>query len=169
MAAMTGVELLHECVSEGAAATEELGARLGRRLRSGCGIGLRGELGAGKTVFVRGLARGLAVEAPDEVRSPTYLLMVEHPGPVPLLHVDAYFAGRSTDLLADGGMSYLLEGGVLAIEWLDRIGFELPPDFLCIEIEHRELETRRLRFFGLRRVWGETLAALVDHENGAEA
>ena len=89
------------------------------------------------------MALGLGVDEPDEVRSPTYVLMVEHPGPVPLLHMDAYFAERGADFLADGGEAYLLEGGVLAVEWAERLGFDLPPEFLEVAGTHTVREGLR--------------------------
>ena len=137
--------------------TLDLGRRLGRLLSAGEGVALEGELGAGKTLLVRGLAEGLGVDAPEEVRSPTYLLMIEHPGPIPLRHLDAYFAQRSSDFLADGGEAYLLEEGVLAVEWGERLRQELPPGFLRIRIEHTGLETRRITLSGLASIWRDRI------------
>ena len=71
-------------------ATARAGRRVGAALRPGQTVALTGPMGAGKTTFVRGLAAGLQVDEPDEVSSPTYLLVVEHGGPTPLLHADAY-------------------------------------------------------------------------------
>jgi tRNA threonylcarbamoyladenosine biosynthesis protein TsaE len=110
-------------------ATERLGEELGRRLLPGAVLALVGDLGAGKTTLVRGLARGLGVDDPEAVASPTYLLVVEHPGPVPLLHMDAYLPGKLRGFLADGGLDYLAErGAVVAIEWADRLPGALPGD-----------------------------------------
>ncbi len=109
------------------AATERLGAALGQRLTAGAVLGLVGNLGAGKTSLVRGLARGLGVDDPDAVASPTYLLVIEHPGPLPLLHMDAYLPGKLTGFLADGGLDYLADcRGVMAVEWGDRLRSVLP-------------------------------------------
>jgi len=142
-------------------ATFALGEALGRRLVASMGLGLAGELGAGKTVFVQGLASGLRLEAPEEVRSPTWMLMVEHPGPIPLLHMDAYFAARGEEFLADGGQAYLQEGGVLAVEWADRLGIGLPEDFLLVQIDHESAESRQIRMLGAREVWGERVQGLA--------
>jgi tRNA threonylcarbamoyladenosine biosynthesis protein TsaE len=158
---MSSRELLLEVRSDSPAATEELGKWLGARLAAGQGISLRGDLGAGKTVFVRGLARGLEVDLPEEVRSPTYLLMVEHGGRIPLLHLDAYFAERGADFLRDGGEAYVNETGVVAVEWADRLGLALPPDFLDVEIRHAGEEARILRFHGDRRRWGVIVTGLA--------
>ncbi len=143
-------------------ATFRLGEALGRRLKPSQGLGLAGELGAGKTVFVRGLAKGMQVEAPEEVRSPTWMLMVEHPGPLPLLHMDAYFSGRGEDFLADGGEAYLQEGGVLAVEWADRLAWDLPEDFLQVHIDHESPETRRIQLCGQPEVWAACLEGLAE-------
>lgn len=157
---MGTTELLLERHSCGPEATQALGREIGALLQEGEGVALRGELGAGKTVFVRGMAEGLGVEEPSEVRSPTYLLMVEHPGRIPLLHLDAYFAQRGGDFLADGGQAYLEEAGVVAVEWADRLGKEVPGDFLIVELEHRGESERWIRFLGDPELWRERLGPL---------
>jgi len=119
-----------------AAATEALGEWLGRQLQPGEVLGLTGPMGAGKTTLVRGLARGLAVTDPDAVSSPTYLLVVEHPGPKPLLHADAYLPAKLDHFLAEGGLDYLLDRqAVVAVEWADRIARWLPAHTLWLQLE----------------------------------
>ncbi|MCA8975938.1 MAG: tRNA (adenosine(37)-N6)-threonylcarbamoyltransferase complex ATPase subunit type 1 TsaE [Planctomycetes bacterium] len=116
-------------------ATERLGAWLGSQLRPGQCLGLIGDLGAGKTTLVRGLARGLAVFDPDAVSSPTYLLVIEHPGPRPLLHADAYLPDKLAAFLEDGGLDYLLDSrAVCVVEWADRVSSYLPDATLWLEI-----------------------------------
>lgn len=116
--------------------TEALGNALGRRLRAGQGVALIGELGAGKTAFVRGLAVGLRLEDPEAVASPTYLLAIEHHGPVPLLHVDAYLEPKARGFLLDGGLDYVHElGAVLAIEWADRVRDLWPSETVVVELK----------------------------------
>ena len=155
-------EVLAEVTSRSPEQTHELGRRLGSRLVAGQGVALDGELGAGKTVLTRGIAAGLGVDEPDEVRSPTYVLMVEHPGPTPLLHLDAYFAERSTEFLTDGGEAYLQEGGVLVVEWAGRLGIALPDDFLVVEMLHRGTEQRLIRLLGRDEPWARVLERLTD-------
>lgn len=117
------------------AATETLGESIGRRLAAGVTVALVGDLGAGKTCLVRGLARGLGVEEPAAVSSPTYLLAVEHPGPIPLLHMDAYLPEKLRAFLLDGGIDYLAaQGGVVAVEWAERIQDLLPADRMTVEL-----------------------------------
>ena len=118
------------------AATERLGEWLGRHLTPGDTLGLCGELGAGKTTLVRGLARGLQVDDAAAVSSPTYLLVVEHDGPKPLLHADAYLPQKLAGFLDDGGLDYLLdERAVVVVEWADRVRAWLPAATLWLDLE----------------------------------
>jgi tRNA threonylcarbamoyladenosine biosynthesis protein TsaE len=117
------------------AATLALGRALGARLQPGDRLALQGELGSGKTTLVRGLGLGLQLDDPAAVQSPTYLLVIEHPGPRPLLHMDAYLGDKLRRFLADGGLDYLDQrGAIAAIEWADRIPDLLPPDALWVEL-----------------------------------
>ena len=99
--------------------TEDLGARLGAALRPGTVIAYTGDLGAGKTAFTRGLARGLGVT--DRVTSPTYTIVNEYEGNIPLFHFDMYRLSSSEDLFDIGWEDYLSRGGVLAVEWSERV------------------------------------------------
>ncbi|MCK5941172.1 MAG: tRNA (adenosine(37)-N6)-threonylcarbamoyltransferase complex ATPase subunit type 1 TsaE [Planctomycetes bacterium] len=117
------------------AATERLGERIGARLVAGRTVALSGPLGAGKTTFVRGLARGLGVDDPDEVSSPTYLLVIEHDGEVPLLHADAYLPAKLEGFLLDGGLEYLFDPTkVVCVEWAENVRNQLPRETLWVEI-----------------------------------
>jgi tRNA threonylcarbamoyladenosine biosynthesis protein TsaE len=117
------------------AATERLGQWLGAHLGPGDTLGLVGDLGAGKTTLVRGLARGLDLDDPEAISSPTYLLVVEHPGPKPLLHADAYLPQKLVGFLDDGGLDYLLDHrAVVVVEWAERIRDYLPADTLWLQL-----------------------------------
>jgi len=118
------------------AATEALGELLGRRLRPGEALALTGELGMGKTCLARGVARGLGLDEPEAVQSPTYLLVMEHTGPVPMLHVDAYLVDKTRAFLEDGGLDYLLSSpAVVVVEWADRLRELLPPRTLWVHLQ----------------------------------
>ncbi len=117
------------------AATEGLGEAIGRRLVGGAAIGLVGDLGAGKTTLVRGLARGLGLVDPDAVASPTYLLVIEHEGSPRLLHADAYLPAKLQGFLGDGGLEYLFQpDAVSVVEWADRVAAAMPVHTLWLQL-----------------------------------
>jgi tRNA threonylcarbamoyladenosine biosynthesis protein TsaE len=119
--------------------TEEVGAAIGRRLRAGDVLLLVGDLGAGKTTFVRGLARGLGVRG--DVMSPTFQLVRQYRGPVPLAHVDLYRLGEMAEV-DDLGLDEMLDEGALVVEWGDRLRWPGAPR---VVIEHAGGDRRRLR------------------------
>lgn len=131
-------------------ATEELGARLGATLGAGDLVVLSGPLGAGKTVFVRGLARGLGVTG--AVTSPTFVIAREHrPAPgsagVPLVHVDAYRLGigERTDIadeLDDLDLDTPLTGAVVAVEWGEGVAERLSAAHVLVRLERRPDDVR---------------------------
>ena len=122
-----------------AAETESAGEELGRRLRRGDLVLLKGELGAGKTTFVRGVARGTGSDAP--VASPTFQLVRIYPGRVQLAHVDLYRLEKA-DELRDLGLDELLEAGAAVVEWGERLDVE---DAALIEFEHLGGDRRLIR------------------------
>jgi tRNA threonylcarbamoyladenosine biosynthesis protein TsaE len=153
-----------EIRTAGPAETERVGATLGRLIAGGggrgSGVAVFGELGAGKTVFIRGLARGLGVDDPGEVRSPSYLMMVEHPGPVPLFHVDAYFLDKGVRLAEEGALEEALERGVVAVEWPERLPWPCPAEWLRVRIGVRSAVERVLVIEGAPDTWvGDLLGA----------
>jgi tRNA threonylcarbamoyladenosine biosynthesis protein TsaE len=110
--------VIEEVVSRSVEETESVGRRFGERLQAGQMIHLLGDLGAGKTAFVRGLAQGLGID-PDEVSSPTFTLVQEYKGRVTLFHVDLYrLAGAEVD---DLGLDALAAEGIVVIEWANRL------------------------------------------------
>jgi len=113
---------------------QALGERLGRALRAGDVIGLIGPLGAGKTTFVQGLARGAGVPPERLVTSPTFALVNEHPGRVALVHADLYRINDPAEL-DELGLSDTYDRAAVAIEWLDRFPDAAPADRLEIAIE----------------------------------
>jgi tRNA threonylcarbamoyladenosine biosynthesis protein TsaE len=123
-------------------ATEAAGEDLGRRLRQGDLVLLKGELGAGKTTFVRGVGRGCGSAAP--VASPTFQLVRIYPGRLQLAHVDLYRLEKG-DELRDLGLDELLEVGAVVVEWGDRINETAGADAAMISIEHLGGDRRLIR------------------------
>ena len=113
--------------------TEKVGAALGNILAPGTVIAYRGDLGAGKTAFTRGLARGLGVR--EIVTSPTYTIVNEYlGGRMPLFHFDMYRLGSSDELFDIGWEDYLERGGVCAVEWSEQVAEAMPSDTIYVTI-----------------------------------
>ena len=125
-----------EWISRSPAQTEAVGEALGKMLRPGPVLAFRGELGMGKTAFTRGLARGLGCTG--RVTSPTFTIVNEYPGPIPLFHFDLYRLSGPEELWDIGWDDYLARGGVCAVEWSERAADALPPDTLWVTISRLE-------------------------------
>ena len=121
-----------ELRSDGPLATRAIGRALGREARPGTFISLIGELGSGKTQLAKGVAEGL--EVPTVVNSPTFVLMNEHAGRLPLYHVDAYRLAHPEEALDAGLVEDRQSDGVVVLEWADRLDGWLPADRLEITI-----------------------------------
>lgn len=129
-------------VSHSAEETRAVGERLGARLGPGAVVACIGELGAGKTCFLQGLARGLGVESP--VTSPTFVLINEYRGRLPVHHLDAYRTESLTEVL-DLGIEELMHGdGVTVIEWADKLLPLLPAHAIIVSIDGLGDEPRRI-------------------------
>ena len=131
-----------EYITHSPAETEELGCRLGRTLRPGTVVAYFGGLGMGKTAFTRGLARGLGCTC--RVTSPTFTIVNEYSGALPLFHFDMYRLDSSDDLFDIGWEDYLSRGGVCAVEWSERVEDALPDDTLWVSIARGNGENDRI-------------------------
>ena len=144
-----------------------MGAALGKIVRSGDVVALQGDLGAGKTNFVQGLARGLAIA--QDVNSPTFILANEYnDGRLPLYHIDAYRVENAQEAEGFGLDDYLSGDGVTVIEWAERVRNALPRDVLWIEFEYVDENTRYVRATahgprasGLLTEWQDQIATLA--------
>jgi ATPase, YjeE family len=126
-------------ISSSPAETEAFGERFGKRLRAGDMVLLTGELGAGKTTFVRGVARGTGSSAP--VASPTFQLVRVYAGRVQLAHIDLYRIESPGELI-DLGLDELLDQGAVVVEWGDRLDARMAA---LVHLEHLEGDRRMIR------------------------
>ena len=135
-----------EFITTSPAQTERIGAALAGQLKAGTVIAYRGDLGAGKTAFTRGLARGLGYGEP--VTSPTYTIVNEYlGGRLPLFHFDMYRLGSADDLWDIGWDDYLERGGVCAVEWSENVD-EAMENAVYVTIEKTGEESRRITLEG---------------------
>jgi tRNA threonylcarbamoyladenosine biosynthesis protein TsaE len=153
--------ILEETVS-GEEATEQLGRQLASLLRSGDVVALHGELGAGKTCLVRGLAKGLGVDE-GLVASPSFSLINEYPGPVSLFHIDCYRLHLEEEIEELGLEEYMDGRGITAIEWAERI-IHLPDDRLEISIRITSPTGRVIRM----EAYGEIARRIKDYKPNAQ-
>jgi tRNA threonylcarbamoyladenosine biosynthesis protein TsaE len=136
------VLLERRIVSGDAAATREVGARLAPAARAGDLVCLRGDLGAGKTQVAKGFGAGLGVT--DPILSPTFVLMAEYAGRLPLFHVDLYRLADASDALNGGLLDERQADGVTLVEWPERMGALLPTARLDVTIEGSGDEARTI-------------------------
>ncbi|HEY98544.1 MAG TPA: tRNA (adenosine(37)-N6)-threonylcarbamoyltransferase complex ATPase subunit type 1 TsaE [Dehalococcoidia bacterium] len=137
----------HEYISHSPSDTLKLGEKIGRNLMGGSVIALIGELGCGKTLLTRGICAGLGVPL-RQVNSPTFVLVNEYRGRLPVFHLDMYQLGAEADAVELGITDYLTraEDGVMIIEWAEKIIPLLPDDLLYINLEILSAQRRRIVF-----------------------
>lgn len=136
--------------------TQDLAYRLGEIIEANTLITLSGDLGAGKTTFTQGLARGLGID--KKVTSPTFTIMKEYKGRLPLYHIDAY---RLENITQDLGFDeYIESDGVCVIEWANFIEYVLPEELLNIEFTINDDDSRTLKFKAYGERYEEVIAEL---------
>jgi tRNA threonylcarbamoyladenosine biosynthesis protein TsaE len=129
--------------------TFRIGRILGEALKGGDCVALTGELGAGKTCFTQGIANGLGVPDCYVVTSPTFTLLNEYPGrDTALYHLDVYRLIGSADLTEMGYEEYLHGGGVMVIEWAEKIMDQIPAGALFVKFSYLEENMRNIEFSG---------------------
>ena len=132
-----------ELLSHSLEDTEDIGARLAEQLEPGAVVAFTGDLGAGKTAFTRGLARGLGI--PDRITSPTFTIVNEYEGGrLPLFHFDMYRLGSADELFDIGWEDYLSRGGVRAVEWSENIADALEEDAVQVDIRRGASDQERV-------------------------
>lgn len=124
------------------AETEAAGVRLAGRLKPGVTVAFYGPMGAGKTTFIRGLARGLGVS--DRVTSPTYTIVNEYEGTLPLFHFDMYRLASAEELFDIGWEDYRKRGGVLAVEWSENVESALDRETIRVRLAPEGENVRKI-------------------------
>ncbi|MBE9536315.1 MAG: tRNA (adenosine(37)-N6)-threonylcarbamoyltransferase complex ATPase subunit type 1 TsaE [Proteobacteria bacterium] len=145
-------------VADSVEKTNSLGRELGSVVRAGDMIALSGELGAGKTTFVKALATGLGISE-DDVSSPSYTLLNEYDGRIPMYHFDLYRLEGADDVDDLGFDEYMDGDGLAVVEWADVAPQILPSEYLEIKIMIKGKESRNLELKGI----GERYVKLVEH------
>ena len=122
--------------------TEALGEMLAEHLKEGAIVAFFGDLGAGKTAFIRGMARGLRIQEP--ITSPTFTIVNEYDGRLPLFHFDLYRLSGEDELFEIGFEDYVSRGGICAVEWSERAADCFKSDCICVEMKRGEGDHQRI-------------------------
>ena len=128
--------------------TFKLGQAIGQAATGRLIIALMGDLGSGKTVFVKGLARGLAVPKAFMITSPSYTLINEYPGRLPLFHADLYRLSNAIDIESTGLFDTMVADGVLVIEWAERLDQQSLAQDMVIHFDIKKGDTREISITG---------------------
>jgi len=131
-------------VSRSPLETEAIGRKLGSTLKKGSFIALFGDLGGGKTCFTRGIVAATAPESLHLVASPTFAIMNEYPGPVPVYHFDFYRLVNGREITELGFDDYFQGDGICIAEWSERLEELLPADLIKVTIEHAGGDCRKI-------------------------
>ena len=132
---------MQKFISDSPAETERLGEKVAAKLKPGDVVALFGGMGMGKTTLTRGLARGLGIDS--GVSSPTFALIHEYEGRVPVYHFDMYRVSGWDDLYSTGFFDYLDSGGILVVEWSENIENALPDRSIRIRMSPGKAESQR--------------------------
>ena len=150
------LEIISNCPEE----TLRLGRILGELLSEGSFVALIGELGAGKTVLTKGMARGLGVGDDREVTSPSFVLVNEYRGRVPVYHVDLYRLEDPAEVEGIGWDEFISGPGVTLVEWADRAERHLPEERMEVHLQWAGEKNRKLLFWGKGRISQQIVESL---------
>jgi tRNA threonylcarbamoyladenosine biosynthesis protein TsaE len=147
-------------LTKSAEETRNWGKRLGKLLQGGDIVGLTGELGGGKTTFVRGVAEGLEVGSEAWIRSPTFTLVNEYDGRLPVYHIDLYRISSASELEELNLREYLYSDGVSLIEWFEHMPAAEVDEWLGVHFEHANENEREMTFTAYGERYNEVLNGL---------
>jgi len=138
--------MIKNIITNNESETIALGEKLGSLLTLGAVVALYGDLGAGKTAFTRGLARGLGITM--AVSSPTFTIVNEYPGKIPLFHFDMYRLESEIELFDIGWDDYLERGGICAVEWSEKVPGAFPSDTIIVKLKRLDNDVRQITVEG---------------------
>ena len=136
--------------------TMKLGASFAQHLKGGEILCLWGDLGTGKTTFIKGIACGLKID-PAKVQSPTFVLMNAYEGRLPLFHFDFYRIEHEKEILALGFEEYFYGQGVTVVEWAQKLGSLLPREYLRLELSHKTENERLIQISALGKHYADLI------------
>ncbi len=125
--------------------TQALGEKLGKRLKPGDVIALIGDLGTGKTCLTQGIARGVGIAQNEVVSSPSYIIINEYNGKIPIYHIDLYRLETAAEISELGLGEYIESDGICIIEWAERMEDGLPENCITINITWEDEKTRSIK------------------------
>ncbi len=141
--------------------TQQLGRLIGKHCEPGDVIALNGDLGAGKTTLVQAIAQGAGVDADEYVCSPSFALLHEYHGRIPLYHLDLYRLNSADEVRAAGLDDYFYRSGVALVEWPDRAPLLIPGESLVITLEVQGETDRRVVLSTRGSSWRQRLASVI--------
>jgi len=133
---------MEKIISDSPEKTVKLGIKIGKQLKKGSVVALSGEFGAGKTTLIKGIAKGLGVKDTKYVNSPSFVIVKEYKGRIPVYHFDVHRLNKSAELDTIGYEDYFYGEGVVLIEWADKITQLLPEKYLDIHLSIKDSNTR---------------------------
>lgn len=128
--------------------TVELGRRMAEFLKRGDVVGCMGELGAGKTTLIKGIAWGLGVKTP--IRSPSFIIITEYKGKFPIYHIDLYRIENTHQIRGEDILEYLYSDGVTLVEWAEKVWHIMPPETIKIIIKNLGEKERLIKIYSQR-------------------
>jgi len=135
---------MQEFISKDPKETIRFAQRLAQRFKSGDIVCFFGDLGSGKTTFIKGIAKGLKI-SPIKVSSPTFVLMNIYEGRLPLFHFDLYRLESAQEISSIGYDEFLYNHGISVIEWADRLGTFMPEEYLRVDLKHKSIDQRIIK------------------------
>jgi len=131
-------------ITKSATETLELGFEFGKTLEKGSVVALTGELGTGKTVFTKGIAKALGIKDYIHVNSASFVILQEYKGKIPLYHFDLYRMKKPRDVETVGCEEYFYSKGISVVEWADRAAEILPEEHIAVEFKHKGGDKREI-------------------------